>query len=249
MSDADLNTTPDDDSDIDAAEYVIGLLTKEEARAVEARAIADPSVARSILLWQERLSGLAQGVKPMPAPPQVWQRLEGAIMPAGLPVLDLAAFPQIPRQPRRARRRWPWSLGSRSAWLGGLVGAAGGAAFVVSIGAAVIGPKLYTSPPAIAALTSPDQDQPAYQVMLTRDGFATVVAVNPAFPADASLQLWTLDGATPVSLGLLPAKGRFRVQQKLVPGAKLLISQEPKGGSPEAGPTGRIVYSGNLIRG
>ena len=84
---------------------------------------------------------------------------------------------------------------------------------------------------------------------MTPNGFATVVAINPNAGADRSLQLWTLDGATPVSLGLLPTKGRFKIERKLLPGAKLLVSEEPKGGSKTGSPTGPVVYQGRLIRG
>ena len=113
----------------------------------------------------------------------------------------------------------------------------------------ILGPKRWTSPPEIAALLSPDSADPAYKVEMTPDGIATVVAINPNAGADRSLQLWTLDGATPVSLGLLPLRGRFEVKRKLVPGAKLLVSEEPKGGSKTGSPTGPVVYQGRLIRG
>jgi anti-sigma-K factor RskA len=71
------------------------------------------------------------------------------------------------------------------------------------------------------------------------------VAVAPA----KDLELWALSkGATvPVSLGVLPADGRrigARAQGR--PDTQLLISLEPKGGSPTGLPTGPVVYGGKL---
>jgi hypothetical protein len=63
-------------------------------------------------------------------------------------------------------------------------------------------------------------------------------------------ELWALSkGATiPVSLGVLPADGRLvRAQaQDHRPDTQLLISLEPKGGSPSGLPTGPVVYGGKL---
>ena len=222
---------PPKDPDLLAAEYVVGLLTSEEMHAVEAEAIANPALAASIMSWQARLHPMTEAVPPVPPPAEVWQRLEAAIGP-------VRASEPLPPRPR-----WRW--GSASAWRGALIGAVCTAA----IGGAILVPKRWTSPPEVAALLSPDDADPAYKVEMSADGIATVVAINPNAGLDRSLQLWTLDGATPVSLGLLPLRGRFQVNRKLVPGAKLLVSEEPKGGSKTGSPTGPVVYQGRLIRG
>lgn len=79
----------------------------------------------------------------------------------------------------------------------------------------------------VAAVISLDGKKADYTVQVTPDGYALVVAVDPDFPNDAALQFWTLDEATPVSLGLLPPKGRYKLKRQLVPDAKPLISREP----------------------
>ena len=219
------------DPDLLAAEYVIGLLTSDEMHEVKAEALANPALAASIMGWQARLHPITEAVPPVPPPDEVWQRLEAT-----------AGFVRAPKPVSpRLRRRW----GSAPAWRGALIGAV----CTAIIGGAILGPKRWASPPEIAALLSPDDADPAYKVEMTADGIATVVAINPNAGSDRSLQLWTLDGATPVSLGLLPLRGRFEVKRKLVPGAKLLVSEEPKGGSKTGSPTGPVVYQGRLIRG
>lgn len=77
---------------------------------------------------------------------------------------------------------------------------------------------------------------------------------NTALPQDGVWQLWLLrDGLDgPQSLGLLQdmsARGLIDLQiaTELLAGSDTLaISLEPEGGSPEAGPTGPIVYTGKV---
>jgi len=61
------------------------------------------------------------------------------------------------------------------------------------------------------------------------------------------LELWALPkGATvPVSLGVLPDRGAV-IQARAQPDTQLLVSLEPKGGSPSGAPTGPVVYGGRL---
>jgi anti-sigma-K factor RskA len=68
-----------------------------------------------------------------------------------------------------------------------------------------------------------------------------------AVPSDRDLELWELDaGETrPRSLGVLPATGR-QLAAALMPGTQLLVSLEPRGGSPTGQPTGPVVYSGRF---
>ena len=192
-----------DDRDLTAAEYVIGLLTPAEAREVELRAIEDPVLARSILAWQRRLSGMARWVRPVAPPASIWQRLEAEVMAQAT-----------------------------------LVGA-------------VLGPKLWTSQPAVAALIPLDSPMPAFLVMVTKDGYATVIASAAEVQPGNSLELWGLPpgAAAPVSLGVIPVTGQIRIPAIVSAGTLLLVSSEPKGGSPTGAPTGTVVYRGRVVKG
>jgi anti-sigma-K factor RskA len=76
-------------------------------------------------------------------------------------------------------------------------------------------------------------------------------AVAPAtVPADRDLELWTLPpGATqPRSLGVLPVTETIVTKQAAPAiGTQLLISLEPRGGSPTGLPTGPVLYSGKVV--
>ena len=87
---------PPEDRDLLAAEYVIGLLSADEMRQVEAEVIGNPALAASILTWQTRLHPLTEAVPPVPPPPEVWRRLEATL-----------SFARPPRPaPQRLWRRW-----------------------------------------------------------------------------------------------------------------------------------------------
>ena len=69
-----MSDTPDN-HDLLAAEYVLGLLTPEQRRAIEALAMQDPAMAASISAWQDRLAPLALAIRPELPPPMLWRRL------------------------------------------------------------------------------------------------------------------------------------------------------------------------------
>lgn len=229
-----------DDRDLTAAEYVIGLLTPAEAREVETRAMGDPVLARSIRAWQRRLGGMARWVRPVAPPASVWQRLEAEIMAP-------------PAEPSRSaglgRQGWlaqAWV--SLAFWRGAAVASFLAGAMLVG---AVLGPKLWTSQPAVAALIPLDSPMPAFLVMVTKDGYATVIADAAEVQPGNSLELWGLPpgAAAPVSLGVIPVAGQIRMPAIVSAGTLLLVSSEPKGGSPTGAPTGPVVYRGRMVKG
>ncbi len=106
------------------------------------------------------------------------------------------------------------------------------------------------APPDIAVLTAYGGQTPVLIALARPDG-SLLVRPNAAVPhpPDHDLQLWALAaGATrPASLGLIQAGGRT-VPPGLARGTTLLVSLEPKGGSPTGQPTGPVLYGGRLDR-
>ena len=237
-----MGDTPDDappDDGTLAAEYVVGLLTLAEAQKVKARAIEEPALAESILAWQQRLSGLARRVRPVTPPPRVWQRLQAEVAP-----------PAPARSEARRRRPWrpvaAWRDARQQAgsmFAGSMVGAA--------VMAALLASKMLVSEPAVAALVPVDAPMPAFWVMVTKDGYATVIADAAELQPGNTLELWGVPpGATvPVSLGVVPTTGRVRMPAIVPAGTVLLVSSEPRGGSRTGAPTGPVVYRGRMVKG
>jgi anti-sigma-K factor RskA len=212
------------DRDLLAAEYVLGSLEGEERRDAEQLLAADPEFARSVAAWQQRLTPLAAHVAPVVPPADLWGRIENRITPAA-PTVSILAF-------RRQVRFW------QATTVGALAIAASLAAFMV----------LRQPEPRVAMLSPLAGGAPVLLATAERGGGLVVQPTAPiTVPTDKDLELWALpQGETrPRSLGVLPASGRTLVAQ-LAPNTQLLVSLEPKGGSPTGQPTGPVLYGGWL---
>jgi anti-sigma-K factor RskA len=236
-----------------AGEYVLGVLGSAQMRALRLRANEDARLAAEIRAWEARLSPLADAVAPVPPPPALWGRLANGIValpedppsrspaPAGLRAPSEGLVPRLPnRQERRlaARRVWPWQL----ATVASLALAAGIAAFALL-------PQ--TQPPMqMAALVPAGTASSGFIAQALPDGRLVVSApAAVAVPAGHDLELWILPkGETvPKSLGVLPAAGRqIALKPMPPPGAQLMVSLEPPGGSPSGAPTGPVLFAGTL---
>jgi anti-sigma-K factor RskA len=226
----------DDDPDLLAGEYVLGCLDPEAAAAVVARAAREPALAAAIRAWERRLAPLAELLPEAAPPPELWQRIAAALPPPP-GELALARF-------RRRLRLWQ-----------------AGAAAALAVAAALAGillwreppsPVVTTTPRAIATLapTNTGNGSPFVAVMDTSGEIAVASAAPPSVAPDRSLELWELPaGETrPRSLGVLPSRGAYRVRAPAAaPKTQLMISLEPRGGSPTGQPTGPVVYAGTLV--
>jgi anti-sigma-K factor RskA len=210
------------DRDLLAAEYVMGSLEGEEQREAERLLADDPGFARSVATWQQRLTPLAAQIAPVTPPAELWRRIEAGIAP------DAAIVPF-----RRRVRFW------QSTTAGALAIAASLAAFML---------LRQPEPPRIAVLSPLTGGAPVLMATAERGGGLVVrPTTSIAVPADKDLELWALpQGETrPRSLGVLPPSGR-QLAAQLGPNTQLLVSLEPKGGSPTGQPTGPVLYAGWL---
>ena len=227
-----------DDPGLAAAEYVLGALPPEQARAVEALALADPAVAASLQAWEARLAPLADLVAPVQPPREVWRRLALA---AGL-------------EDDRGRRRRVYSPAQRfwrsvGLWRGLTLGATAAAAALAFV---LLRPVAAVQPDLLAALSPAGTPGATFLVRIGPDGSATVVATTaPDQAPGRALQLWALPagGTVPISLGVLPPDGRAQLRAPARAGTQLLLSDEPEGGSPTGQPTGPVRYQGAITVG
>jgi len=213
------------DNDLLAAEYVLGSLEGEERRTAERLLSTDAAFARSVAAWQQRLMPLAAQIPPVPPPADLWQRIEADISPST--TAEILPF-------RRRVRFWQGTT------VAALAIAASLAAFIV-----LHQPK----PQEIAVLSPIAGGTPVLLATTERNGVLIVQPTAPiTVPADKDLELWALpQGETkPRSLGVLPPSGRQLVAD-LALNTQLLVSLEPKGGSPTGQPTGPVLYGGSLM--
>jgi anti-sigma-K factor RskA len=213
------------DNDLLAAEYVLGSLEGEERRAAERLLDTDAAFARSVAAWQQRLMPLAAQVPPVAPPADLWQRIEADIAPST--TAEILQF-------RRRVRFWQGTT------VTGLAIAASLAAFIV---------LHQPNPQNIAVLSPMSGGTPGLIAMTEHNGVLIVQPTAPiTVPAGKDLELWALSqGETkPRSLGVLPPSGRQLVAE-LASNTRLLVSLEPKGGSPTGQPTGPVLYGGSLM--
>jgi anti-sigma-K factor RskA len=211
------------DRDLLAAEYVLGTLEGDEATEAAHLLETDAAFAAAVRDWEKRLTPLAAGLPPVAPAPDLWDRIEATISPQVV----------VPFALRRQLRVWQASTGTALALAASL------AAFIV----------LRSPPPARVAVLAPVAG--GVPVLLATEEPNGVLRIRPdgtiIVPTDHDLELWALGaGETrPRSLGVLPASG-VRMRALLAPGTQLLVSLEPRGGSPTGQPTGPVLYGGRL---
>lgn len=92
---------PQDDDNLLAAEYVMGLLDLAERTAVEIRLRNDTAFAATVVVWEAHLSGLNDGYDDVPAPNL-------------MPQIEARLFPQPPRRSLLGNL-WAWGAAATAA--------------------------------------------------------------------------------------------------------------------------------------
>lgn len=235
-----------DDIDALAGEYVLGTLDPGERAAVAARRQREPALDRAILEWERRLGPLAAGVRPVPPPPGLLDRIAPRLSPAlhGLGAGTQAGKPSgagadVLRLERRLRS-WQWAT-------------AGAAALAASL-AIVVGVREATRPSqSYVAVFVQDDVTPSFVMSVDLDTRTVTVRAVAARPQpNRSYQLWIQSdqlGPAPRSLGLIEidAAGTSRrtleLDRALLRAATFGVSVEPLGGSPTGRPTSPALHS------
>ena len=214
-----------------AGEYVLGVLSAEDRRKVEARMATDGDFAAMVLRWRNNLAAfdtahdtIAQ-VRALPAAEhRAFEVQAGAGDTIGLwnslsfwrslAIASLAAVTVLVIS------------------LAGLFGGSGGRLLV-------------------AELTGQDNAMGFVARFDVGSGQLRLTPVAASGNEEKSLEFWLLRGNDPaVSLGLLPqsGEGEFRVppamRTKITEGSTLAISLEPRGGSPTGSPSGPVLARG-----
>jgi anti-sigma-K factor RskA len=222
-----------------AGEYVLGTLDAAETAAAQARIEAEPAFAAEVQFWELRLMPLTLLAPPLPPPAALWPRIEASVGGS-------QAARTAPPRAANDNRLILW----RTTALAGLAIAASLAAFIVLRQPVTVAERA-TGVPEFAVLT-PTNGAPGPVLVAVADASGGLT-LRPAGPVEVAatrdMQLWSLPPGAPrpASLGVLPVTGK-QIPPGLQPGTKLLVSLEPKGGSPTGQPTGPVIYGGTLQR-
>lgn len=221
-----------------AGEYVLGALSADDCRKVEARLARDHQFAVMVRRWRENLSTFSDEQEALHLPPR-------ASATAGIPVA--AATPcDVAFSGKVSGGCW----NSLAFWRALAFGC-----FAVSVGlvlslSALLSPRPVSGGRLLASLTG---EGAVIDLVAHYDEANGALHVTPIAGGDSkqSLELWlTSQGKAPVSLGVLPQSGGGALavpadmRDGLVQGATISVSVEPFGGSPSGKASGPVIASG-----
>lgn len=210
-----------------AADYAIGLMPATARRRFERLLLDDATLRGELGHWQDALASLTGALPERPVPEHVWEGIKARIEP------------QVLHMP--AKKPFWMSFRVLAAACAVVVALLVGVLYQRDIGAE------YN-----ATLVSASQ-QPALQIQAFGDHLQVEALSLAAVEPTRALELWAIPaGGKPVSLGLVPAAGKGRIQLSqeqqalLTAPLTLAVSLEPQGGSPTGQPTGPVLYQGQL---
>lgn len=214
-----------------AARYVIGSLRGNARRKFIKLQMQYPKLRDEVIFWEQHLNELTQRIPLTPAPKTAWPKIQQRL---GW---------QTTQQSKTNKTPW-------FAWLSSVT-----AAILLTI---IVQQTLITQPQTVPSTDriAVIQNEKARTLWLIeqRDNALYVAATDNIDPiANEDYQLWMLpaNGEAPISLGLLPQQGQRTLQVPanidLAQVAALAVSREPLGGSPEAVPTGPVVFTTDLL--
>jgi anti-sigma-K factor RskA len=231
----------------DLALYALDALAGDETEEIEAHLEMCALCRLELAAHEEALSALIDDGPP----PDLWDAVQSQIRADELAPINGTALhpvgPNLAHLDQSARRR---GMRRRLA----LLAAAAAVVAVVGVG---VGTQLDNDGAGTLAGVSMDGPTVAVladahgadvaRVVANDDGDVLVLEKLPPLAAQREYQLWSVDGARPVSLGVL-GDGHDEAVPLSLPAstAKLAISEEPAGGS--ITPTGTIVASGTVAR-
>ena len=213
--------------EIISGEYVLGVLSEDDRRRVEARMRTDPKFAKQVHRWQTNLADFNDDYGEVTPPAQIYNKIEARLF-------GLDGEPQV--------GLWRLLWGSVSLWRGLAFGAVVLAVGIAVADRLVLGPQTSTKP-LVAELTG--MDSPISLVALYDSASGRLSLTPAALNQDQpkSLELWLIDGdLPPKSLGVLPERGgavtiEASLRQLISAGKTLAITVEPLGGAPDGKPT------------
>jgi anti-sigma-K factor RskA len=217
---------------VKAGEYVLGVLTSQEVAEFERQIATDQELQVAVRYWEEHLLGLTAIAEPVPAPPELWQRIERNL-----------ALPPTPSRNCSFTLAHLWQNISFWRWTTGFATSIALAALTVVISSTQQRAEFSV------VLGAPDKKTATWLVQEAGNNQLRITPlVETPVPAGRALQLWTLADRQqgPVTLGLIPSDRSILIPAERLPGLKsgqfFEITLEPEQGSYR--PTGPVLFVG-----
>ena len=220
--------------EIEAGEYVLGLMEGAESAAFEDRLRTDPDLRAALIAVKERFHELDMTAPATPAPAALWSRIEERL---DVPVSNVV--PLRPRTGAPSGQGWGFWSGVAAAGLGAMIGL--GLLWIVYAPA---------QPQLIVVLLDAQAQPGAIVEAYASERVRVVPLTQFNIPEGKVLQVWTLPSPAtgPVSLGLLEGARATTLTGIDLPSPQpeqlYEITLEQAGGSPTGRPTGPILAKG-----
>jgi anti-sigma-K factor RskA len=222
----------DEDDDVLAAEYALGVLRGDERTSFEQRLVDDPALRARLRHWDEHFTGFANEIAEVAPPATLRTRLEERLFGNA--------------QPQAKPGFW----NNLALWRGLAVASLAG---LVAVGAYSLRPVTEPAGGALVAQVAGETNAVTLAAYYDEArGELRLNRVGGDAAQGRSFELWLIAGQdAPVSLGVLPQDKATRVTVPQSLRAKfrdgvLAISDEPTGGSPTGAPTGAVLATGKL---
>lgn len=239
------------DTEIRAAEYVLGLLDAAEMEKAERQRTADHDFAAAIEEWEILLSPLAETGQEIPAPPHLRAQIEAR--------MDAHSQDET-RQPPALAGHIEALQRSLAAWRMAAIGAAAAAAAIALawFGGLDMPLRPGAPPERYVAMLRSDTGETGFVVTFDmEDKTCAIRKMAPDLPAAKAYELWAMmkNDKPPMSLGIIGADSYSTTTMplelhptELEKGVKLAISMEPPGGAPLKSQMGPVIFAGELIK-
>jgi len=226
-----------------AGEYVLGTLSSEQRKALEARLPNEPALQKAVMAWEERFFPYTAITDPVTPSDYLWPRIERSI--ASREAFAKRTHPVVPPKPRRM-------LHSLPLWRG----AAGfGLAAALVMGVMLANEQTpSTTPEYMVVLLAPQSQSAGWVVQAsTRQEIELIPLGTFEVPEGKALEFWTKadEWQAPVSLGLVEPGEPIRVRLDELPPLEdnqlFELTLEDDTGSPTGLPTGPIQFIGRAV--
>jgi len=218
-----------------AGEYVLGVLSADDRRKVEARMVLDGAFAAMVDHWQSNLSSFDEAYEPIAPPPKV------------LVAVERRLFAEEANPGAAPGGFW----NSLALWRVLTLASVACLVTVATFSSGILTPASQTQP-LVAELTG--DASTTINLLAQYDAGSGALKITPVAAKQAqakSLELWLIEGDNPAkSLGILPQTGEGEIiippelRSKFGEGVTLAVSVEPFGGSPTGTATGPVVAVG-----
>ncbi len=249
------------DLDAQAGEYVLGTLSADARRAIDARLPHDAALRDAVGKWEERFLPLAGLVAPEVPPETLWQRIERGMGSRSTLAAGVASTAVAPaNKPSSAQGTRKTLFGGWSGWnnLDLWRALAGGSFATAATLAVVLATRVEapaSAPQYMVVLVAPQDKAPGWVIQAGMSRQISLIPLATAIvPQDKALQFWTKadDWSGPVSLGLVKPGESTRIAldrlPPLQPNQLFELTLEPAAGSPIGKPTGPIQFIGRAVK-